>query len=90
MFQKITIVGRRFISTCVEQTLLAGLGVIEHAVHLHVRGADRTTYAASAIHVGSSPRAWSRRLALLPAKVRGRFISTCVEQTCDDVDDVSA
>ncbi len=71
----------RFISTCVEQTRPLRYPLFITPVHLHVRGADWTTYAWNAGHGGSSPRAWSRLDSFAKGMAETRFISTCVEQT---------
>ncbi len=71
----------RFISTCVEQTRPSAQTRHRPAVHLHVRGADLMRIANEIMAPGSSPRAWSRPRLYPPMPRRGRFISTCVEQT---------
>ncbi len=73
---------RRFISTCVEQTIAGRLLRCGHAVHLHVRGADLRVLWVEVDLLGSSPRAWSRLGEKLGDWRGKRFISTCVEQTC--------
>ncbi len=52
---------RRFIPTCVGQTLMMSPCILPSPVHPHVRGADRAEVMQQVPHFGSSPRAWGRR-----------------------------
>ncbi len=73
--------GKRFISTCVEQTIGSSSCAPRRTVHLHVRGADIFADVTALAAIGSSPRAWSRRNGEQQRGDHVRFISTCVEQT---------
>ena len=70
---------RRFTSTCVESSRTARSPRSRSAVHLHVRGEQRSTAHSSTSGRGSPPRAW--RAAGRPHRRprHRRFTSTCVE-----------
>ena len=74
---------RRFIPTCVGQTVCGRDARAAAAVHPHVRGADLLNAGLKAAAGGSSPRAWGRPQTQAQRLTPLRFIPTCVGQTAD-------
>ena len=75
---------RRFIPTCVGNTMVSSSSMVRCPVHPHVRGEYERHMLMIFRQSGSSPRAWGIR-----ARCRGRwgpdrFIPTCVGNTCPD------
>ena len=72
---------RRFIPTCVGNTVWRRSYVREISVHPHVRGEYTTRRTTCWSLIGSSPRAWGIRSAAGDAGSGVRFIPTCVGNT---------
>ena len=73
--------GRRFIPTCVGNTLAAQPDGRCGSVHPHVRGEYHARRGLGDLDVGSSPRAWGILLAPVMNETGIRFIPTCVGNT---------
>ncbi len=72
----------RFIPTCVGNTRSAGGQPRCWPVHPHVRGEHNTPDQIAQGKIGSSPRAWGTHDETAASEVLGRFIPTCVGNTC--------
>jgi len=79
---QVHLVQRRFIPTCVGNTLQRPQAQADSPVHPHVRGEHATPAAAIAAYYGSSPRAWGTLSKRIACRVPHRFIPTCVGNTC--------
>ena len=74
---------RRFIPTCVGNTIRQGKMSAPASVHPHVRGEYRTQGISGSALGGSSPRAWGILYSQVGRKLSQRFIPTCVGNTRD-------
>ena len=72
---------RRFIPTCVGNTLLPSDRTSPSTVHPHMRGEYMSGMSDDAMDSGSSPHAWGIRPNLCHGHASGRFIPTCVGNT---------
>src|SRR6056297_963773 len=72
---------RRFIPTCVGNTLARRDSYLRAAVHPHVRGEHRNPGDAMSLFAGSSPRAWGTHPPIGNCPASSRFIPTCVGNT---------
>ena len=73
---------RRFIPTCVGNTLCRAANASLLTVHPHVRGEHSGIEAGEGWACGSSPRAWGTRGIDASVLRPYRFIPTCVGNTC--------
>ena len=72
---------RRFIPTCVGNTLSVDDTRKSHTVHPHVCGEHFDSYASRFAHCGSSPRVWGTQNDHSIFNYHKRFIPTCVGNT---------
>ena len=75
----------RFTPTCVGTTVGEGCSGSSSAVHPHVRGDDVPPTTRPEAVIGSPPRAWGRRTALVFPSSHCRFTPTCVGTTAPGV-----
>ncbi|KPQ11918.1 MAG: hypothetical protein HLUCCO17_03745 [Saliniramus fredricksonii] len=73
--------GKRFIPTCVGNTITSWSSRTRSSVHPHVRGEHNKCGLFRCVVVGSSPRAWGTRWDRNPSRRFPRFIPTCVGNT---------
>ena len=81
-------ISRRFIPTCVGNSMLSSRTGAPKTVQPHMRGELCDTVAASTKHYCSSPHAWGTRARPASPPGRYRFIPTCVGNSAGRIRDV--